>query len=81
MFTISMDKECGCFKKSEFSNNMQMDSKDDALMQAKMMTNHMNSKFCQKHEFLLSENGTIFSIAVSQRAEQASGCCGGGHCS
>ena len=82
MFTINIDKECGCFKKSAYENNMGFESKDDALLQAQSMVNHMNTKFCGKHEFTLSEDGQNFSIAMSPRAKEAhTGCCGGGHCS
>ena len=31
MFTINIDKECGCFKKSDFKNNKGFENKDDAL--------------------------------------------------
>ena len=81
MFTINVDKECGCFKKSAYENNMGFESKDDALMQAQSMVNHMNTKFCQKHEFALSEDGQNFSIAVTPKEQAHTGCCGGGHCS
>jgi len=82
MFTINVDKECGCFKKSAYDNNAEFNSKDDALIQAQLMVNHMNTKFCQKHEFTLSEDGQNFSIAMNPRQQAASsGCCGGGHCS
>ncbi len=79
MFTIIADKECGCFKKSSFTNNKTFDSKDDALLEAQSMANHMNTKFCQKHEFELREDGANFAISVEERGQ--SGCCGGGHCS
>lgn len=82
MFTISVAQECGCFKKSPYENNKKFESKDDALIQAKLMVNHMNEKFCQKHEFELSEDGQNFSIAMEARKQEThSGCCGGGHCS
>ena len=84
MFTINIDKECGCFKKSDFENNKGFENKDDALIEAKNMVNHMNKEFCQKHEFTLSENEDNFSIAMNARpqdgAASSSGCCGGGHC-
>jgi hypothetical protein len=61
---------------------MNFDSKDEALIQAQSMVNHMNTKFCQKHEFTLSENGEEFNIAMDMRQQStAGGCCGGGHCS
>ncbi len=79
MFTVKMEKECGCFKKSEFTNNMTFESKDDALIQALNMAKDMNQDFCQKHEFEVVENDSTFKISVDERGK--SGCCGGGHCS
>lgn len=78
MFTVNVEKECGCFKRSDFTNNMSFESKDDALLQALNMTKEMNQDFCQKHEFALEEMGNTFSISVQERGK--SGCCGGGHC-
>ena len=79
MFTVNVEKECGCFKKSDFTNDMKFESKDDALIQALNMTKEMNDEFCQKHEFEVAENGNTISIAVVERGH--SSCCGGGHCS
>ena len=81
MNTIIVEKECGCFKRSVYENNASFASKDEALIQANLMVNHMNEKFCQKHEFEVSENGVNFMIAVNPKQEVQSGCCGGGHCS
>lgn len=81
MYAITMEKECGCFKKSPYENNMTFESKDDALMQAKLMQNHMNSKFCGKHHFELTEDGDNLFIGVSINDYPSESCCGGGHCS
>ncbi len=81
MYTIKIDKECGCFKKSVYENNMSFESKDDALMQASLMQTHMNTKFCGKHNFELCEDGNDFLISVNMNEQPSSGCCGGGHCS
>jgi hypothetical protein len=82
MFTITVDKECGCFRKSDFENGVTFENKDDALIQAQSMVNHMNTKFCGKHNFTLSEDGENFSIAMNVPEQPAhTGCCGGGHCS
>jgi len=80
MFTINVEQECGCFKRSDLANNQSFDSKDDALIEAQNMVNQMNETFCQKHEFGLREDGDNFTITVQNRARN-SGCCGGGHCS
>lgn len=82
MSTINLDRECGCFRRSNLENNKSFESKDDALMEAQAMINHMNTKFCKKHSFTLSENGTDFSISMDMPQPAAGGgCCGGGHCS
>ena len=86
MSTINIDRECGCFKRSDLENNLNIESKDDAMMKAQEMINHMNEKFCGKHGFSLTENGNDFSISMNgqpaaQAAPASSGCCGGGHCS
>ncbi|MCD4758077.1 MAG: hypothetical protein K8R39_07390 [Arcobacteraceae bacterium] len=81
MYTIKVEKECGCFKKSAYENNMSFESKDDALMQASLMQTHMNTKFCGKHHFEVCEDGDDFFVSVSMSEEPNSGCCGGGHCS
>ena len=84
MFTINVEKECGCFKKSAFENGKTFASRDDALMQARLMENHMNQKFCQKHLFTAVEEGANFKIMVEMKPQthsHGSGCCGGGHCS
>ncbi|MEA3499072.1 MAG: hypothetical protein U9R16_08435 [Campylobacterota bacterium] len=82
MNTIIVDKECGCFKKSAYENNMKFESKDDALMQANLMIKYMNTKFCGKHDFTLAQNENEFLISVGMKESgQGGGCCGGGHCS
>jgi len=84
MFTITVDKECGCFKRSPFENNKGFDNKDDALIEARKMETHMNEKFCQRHIFVAEEAGDNFTISMNDRpqaAASAGGCCGGGHCS
>ena len=81
MSTINIDRECGCFKRSSLENNKSFESKDDAMMEAQAMVNHMNEKFCGKHGFTLSENGSDFSITMNVPQQAATGgCCGGGHC-
>ena len=81
MFTINIEKECGCFKKSDLQNNKSFDNKDDTLTEAMKMVEHMNNEFCQKHEFVLNEDGHNFTIKVDERAKEQTQCCGGGHCS
>ena len=83
MFTINVEKECGCFKRSDLQNNISFDNKDDALIEAKQMENQMNETFCKKHQFTAIEDGNGFKIMVEMKPQAHShggGCCGGGHC-
>ena len=79
MFKVTVEKECGCFRKSDIKNNQTFDNKDDALIEAMNLTKHMNQEFCQKHKFNVVENGNTILIKVDERAKST--CCGGGHCS
>ena len=85
MYTIEMEKECGCFKKSNYENPMRFEKKDDALMQARLMENYMNREFCQKHFFTaeeVSDDKIVIRVEMRPQEEKSEGgCCGGGHCS
>lgn len=76
MFKITIEKECGCFKKSNLENNITVASKDEALMKSLEMKDVMNSEFCGKHEFKVQEVGSDFVIAMAEST--SNGCCGGG---
>ncbi|MDD2791287.1 MAG: hypothetical protein WBK95_07310 [Sulfurimonas sp.] len=76
MFKIVVEKECGCFKRSDLQNNIAMPSKDEALTKTLEMRDHMNDEFCGKHQFKVQEVGDTFVIAMSDST--SNGCCGGG---
>ncbi len=76
MFKIVVEKECGCFKKSDFKNNISMDSKDEALLKTLEMRDTMNDDFCGKHTFKVQEVANNFVIAFQEST--SNGCCGGG---
>ena len=79
MHNIIIDQECGCFKKSDLTNNVEISSKDEALNHAINTKDTMNEDFCGKHDFILTEVADNFVISFDAPAK--SGCCGGGHCS
>lgn len=66
MYTVTMEKQCGCFKRSEFSPVQSFESKDDALIQAQEMASDMNETFCQKHNFKVTEAGQDFLVTMVQ---------------
>ncbi len=48
MHKIIVEDICGCFKRSDLENNLEITSKDEALSKAIQMKNHMNQEFCKK---------------------------------
>jgi len=64
MFTIVVEKECGCFKRSDFENNVAVESKDEALTKSLEMVNYMNEEFCAKHKFKVEEAEDSFVIKM-----------------
>ena len=64
MFTVTVPQQCGCFKRSDFSESQNFENKDDALMHASEMTKTMNDTFCKKHAFTVIEEGNNFVIAL-----------------
>ena len=76
MFKIIVEKECGCFKKSDLKNNVEFGSKDEALLKTLEMRDTMNDDFCGKHKFKVQEVENNFVIAMENST--SNGCCGGG---
>ncbi|MGA1933617.1 hypothetical protein ACH5BF_13045 [Arcobacter sp. YIC-464] len=79
MYKIIVANQCGCFKRSDLKNNLTFQSKDDALLKAIEMKNHMNKEFCNKHEFEVQEMYNNFVISFYSDARD--NCCGNGCCS
>jgi hypothetical protein len=57
MYTIRIENECSCFKKSEFENNLVFEDKADAIMKAKILECRMSQEFCQTHYFEAEDLG------------------------
>lgn len=69
MYTIEIEKECGCFKKSGFENNMTFDSREDMINKARVMECRMNQEFCMKHFFQAVDYGEKIIIHSTLRPE------------
>jgi len=65
MYTIVVDRECGCFRRSTLENNQKVESKDEALEKSLEMVEIMNENFCSKHKFSLEEAGDTFIIKMN----------------
>ncbi|MEN4045863.1 MULTISPECIES: hypothetical protein [Sulfurimonas] len=64
MFKIIVERECGCFKRSNLQSSTEIASKDEALMKSLEMVNHMNDEFCGKHKFKVEEADNTFIIKM-----------------
>ena len=56
MIELLMEKQCGCFKRSDFQASQTFETKEEALQEADEMCKTMNIKFCHKHKFSYEEN-------------------------
>ncbi len=65
MFKIIVEKECGCFKRSDIESVILLDSKDEALLKSIEMKDMMNNDFCSKHKFIVKEEENKFIIAMN----------------
>ena len=57
MYTVRIENECSCFKKSGFENNLTYENKDDAIMKAKILECRMSQEFCLTHYFEAEDMG------------------------
>jgi hypothetical protein len=77
MVKVHIEKECGCFKKSDYANGQNYTNKNDALLHANLMKNYMNQNFCKKHIFALEEKENEIIITVEERKKERIIACGG----
>ncbi len=81
MFTVQMEQECGCFTKSEYTNNNTFPTQQEAYQYSKIVAELMNEEFCGRHTFYAEPGaGDTFVIRVAINATFVSGCSTGVSC-
>ena len=65
MYNVTIEKQCGCFRRSGMPAIKTFESKDDALVEAKDWADDMNSTFCKKHAFDVVQDGENFVIRMA----------------
>lgn len=65
MFKVIVERQCGCFKRSNMEAEISVDSKDEALLKSIEMRDTMNNDFCDKHKFIVKEEENTFIIAMN----------------
>ena len=63
MKKVSIEKECGCYKKSGFKLPFSSNA-DELYEEVNDMISIMNNTFCKKHKFGLKESDTELIITV-----------------
>ena len=77
MYSVHIENECGCFKKSEYESVKSFQTQQEAYNYANILAELMNEEFCTKHQFHSQKmDGDIFLIRVSENPN--AGSCGTG---
>ena len=64
MFTVSIEKECTCFKRSKFQSEQSFDNEAEAFETATAMAKEMTRDFCKNHAFSVVKEGNNFLILL-----------------
>jgi hypothetical protein len=80
MYNVVVDKQCSCFKKSDFKAQNEFENEESAYNFAIEMKDRMNDEFCSKHSFQILKIFDNFTISFSKPLEKSLKCCGSGCC-
>lgn len=67
MYKVKVPNTCSCFLKSGLPEVAEYETEEEAKKEANEMVKKMNSSFCHKHEFSLSEKFGDFTISMRMR--------------
>ncbi|PHS40972.1 MAG: hypothetical protein COB07_02985 [Sulfurovum sp.] len=67
MYTIEIEKECSCVKKSGMEKVLTFDSREDMINKARVMECLMNQNFCMTHFFEAVDYGEKIIIHSTVR--------------
>ncbi len=67
MFKLTIDKECGCYKKDSLNLPREYETQEACELDGLRVTNHQNTNYCKKHRFSLhpSEGGYEIQMEYS----------------
>lgn len=64
MSKITVEFECGCFKRSGYDSIQEFTTKEEAEERASDMVEDMNESFCGMHNFSVDSSGDDIVIKV-----------------
>ncbi|MEA2072881.1 MAG: hypothetical protein U9O86_04790 [Campylobacterota bacterium] len=69
MYTIEIEKECSCVKKSGMDKVMTFETREDMYNKARVLECRMNQEFCMKHYFEAVDYGEKIVIHSTVRPD------------
>lgn len=64
MFTVAMEKECTCFKRSKYISEQKFETEEEAFEVATQMAKQMTHEFCKNHAFSVIKEEDIFLVLL-----------------
>lgn len=64
MFTVTMEKECSCFRRSNFKPELSFEFEEEAFELATEMAKQMTHQFCKDHAFSVIKEENNFLILL-----------------
>ena len=67
MYKVTVMNPCSCFVKNGFAPEQDFSSKEEAKAEADFLINKMQTSFCARHDFSISEQFGSFTIITKPR--------------
>jgi len=68
MYKVNVMNPCSCFVKNGFVDAQDFDTKEEAKTEAEYLIGIMQTNFCKKHEFSMTEQFGSYTIYIKPRS-------------
>ncbi|MDA7818493.1 hypothetical protein N9A28_09915 [Sulfurimonas sp.] len=80
MYTVQIEYECSCFKKSDYLKEKSFEKQQDAYNYTNILVEFMNEDFCTSHIFYAQKLGDYAYLIRVADNPNAGGSCSTGSC-
>ena len=80
MYTVQMEQECACFKKSEYTGDKSFNTQQEAYHYTNVLIELMTEEFCTTHLFFPQKLGDYAYLIRVVENPNAGGSCSTGSC-
>ena len=67
MYKVNVMNSCSCFIKKGFADTQDFSSQEEAKKEAESLLETMQTKFCKKHDFSMTEQFGSYTIYTKNR--------------